>query len=118
MESAIREVVIESYVKGIHQNRDEAAIRQGFHPDFVMSLYRDGELVQVTLSEWIGRLPLGERNSHEIRHDFEKIHITGNAAQVRLALFRDGQQVYTDYLGLYRFRDGWKIVNKLFHSHR
>jgi hypothetical protein len=32
-------------------------------------------------------------------------------------LTRDGQLVFTDYLLLYRFGDGWKIVGKVFHCH-
>ena len=117
-EAAIEKVIAESYVQGIHINRDAEAIKQGFHPDFVMSVYDDGQLVQVTLPQWLGRMSLGEKNAHEIDHKFEKIDITGNAAQVRLALFSDGVQIYTDYFGLYKFPDGWKIVNKIFRSHR
>jgi hypothetical protein len=117
-EAAIEKVIVESYVQGIHINRDAEAIERGFHPDFVMSVYDDGQLVQVTLPQWLSRMSLGEKNTHEIGYEFEKIDVTGNAAQVRLAVFRDGEQVYTDYFGLYEFPDGWKIVNKIFKSHR
>ena len=39
------------------------------------------------------------------------------AAVVRLELYRDGKHTFTDYLSLYRFADGWKIVSKIFHVH-
>ena len=43
--------------------------------------------------------------------------VTGNAATVRLELYRDGKHAFTDYLSLYRFPDGWKIVSKTFQAH-
>ncbi|MCP5105819.1 MAG: nuclear transport factor 2 family protein, partial [bacterium] len=30
--------------------------------------------------------------------------------------FKDEKYVYTDYMSLYKFKDGWKIVNKTYHS--
>lgn len=38
-------------------------------------------------------------------------------AVARVELHVDGEHAYTDYLGLYRTWDGWKIVNKHFQSH-
>ena len=40
--------------------------------------------------------------------------VTGKAAVARVELFRDGKHVFTDYLSLYQFADGWKIVAKIF----
>ncbi len=45
------------------------------------------------------------------------IDITGTAAVVRLELFRDGVHVFTDYLSLYKFSEGWKIVSKIFYRY-
>ena len=40
-----------------------------------------------------------------------------NTASVRVEVFRDGKHTFTDYLLLYKFADGWKIVSKAFYSH-
>ena len=32
-------------------------------------------------------------------------------------VFRDGKHVFSDYLSLYKFEDGWKIIGKIFYRH-
>ena len=78
-------------------------------------------MTPLTLEEWIARLEKGNRERKgprpEIRHEFTHVDVTGDAAVVRLELYRDGKHTFTDYLSLYRFADGWKIVSKTFHLH-
>ena len=45
------------------------------------------------------------------------IDITGTAAIVKIELFKGGKQIYTDYLSLYKFEEGWRIVNKIYFKH-
>jgi hypothetical protein len=40
----------------------------------------------------------------------------GTAGLARVELFEDGRHRCTDYLGLYKTDDGWRIVSKLFHG--
>ena len=119
--AAVEAVVKTAYVDGVHAKGDPALMRQGFHPDFRMLTLRDGTMTPVTLEEWIARLEKGNRERTgprpSIRHEFTAVDVTGNAATVRLELHRDGKHTFTDYLSLYRFPDGWKIVSKTFHSH-
>lgn len=118
-EAAVKKVIREAYVEGLWINRDEAAVRAGFHEDFVISIRRDGKLVQTTLDEWLGRMSLqGERNEKTIEHRFPDVDIVADMASVEIELLVDGNLVYTDRLGLYKFESGWKIVNKIYHSHR
>ena len=119
--AAVEAVVKSAYVDGVHAKGDPALMRQGFHPDFRMLALRDGKLTPVTLEEWIARLEKGNRERTgprpEIRHELTHVDVTGDAAVVRLELHRDGKHTFTDYLSLYRFPDGWKIVSKTFQSH-
>jgi hypothetical protein len=118
---AIEAVVRTAYVDGVHAKPSGATMRQGFHPDFRMFTLRDGVLGTVTLDDWAGRIDKGaaERKgpAPEIKADFTRIDVTGNAAVVQLQLHRNGKHTFTDFLSLYRFPDGWKIVGKTFHSH-
>lgn len=117
-EIAIKELLVESYVEGIHINRKTDAVRIGFHPDFLMHVYNDGQLIQAPLEMWLERLNLdGIKNTKTIKHSFDSIDITGNSAVVKMQIYEDSQHLYTDYFGLYRFEEGWKIVNKIFYSH-
>ena len=118
---AVKAVVKSAYVDGVHAKGDPALMRAGFHPDFRMLALREGALTAVTLEEWAGRIEKGARERKapppEIRHEFTSVDVTGNAAVVRLELHRGGKHTFTDYLSLYRFADGWKIVGKTFHTH-
>lgn len=116
--AAVRELIRDAYVNGVFVSRDEAAVRRGFHPDFVLSVLDDGELIVVTLDEWLARLELDGRPSTDTaRHVFEYVDITGDVASVKMQLHVNGQHVYTDHLSLYRFPQGWRIVNKVFQDH-
>ena len=114
----IKELLVQSYVDGIYVNRDETAVRSGFHPGFVLHVLDDGQLIQAPLDMWLARLQLdGINSSTPYDHDFKSIDITGNSAVVKMEIFEDSKHIYTDYFGLYKFADGWKIVNKIFYGH-
>ncbi len=115
---AVREVIEHAYVMGIFSNRDPAAVRAGFHPSFVMSVLDGDSTIVAPLEVWLGRLQLnGEPSSDSVKHVFERVDVTANTAVAKLQLWINGHHTYTDYLGLYRFTDGWKIVTKVFASH-
>jgi Putative lumazine-binding len=118
---AVEAVVRSAYVEGVHARPSGAAMRQGFHPDFRMFTLRDGALATVTLDEWAGRIDkaAAERKTPapEIKAEFTRIDVTGNAAVAQVQIRRDGKHIFTDFLSLYRFPDGWKIVGKIFHAH-
>jgi hypothetical protein len=122
--AAVVEVVTAAYVDGIHNFRDPAAIRRGFHPDFEMLILKDGKLEKLPIARWIENIEA--RNAKEpppadgVRTTsaaFPVVEVTGTAAMCKVELTRDGKLVFTDYLALYRFDDGWKIVGKSFYRH-
>ena len=45
------------------------------------------------------------------------VDITGTTALVKLELHREGKLIFTDYLALYKFSEGWRIVSKTFYKH-
>ena len=117
-EVAVREMLVETYVEGLHVKRDLEAVRRGFHSDFIMHVYQDGQVIQAPLEMWLERLNLdGTRNPKPIDHRFDLVDITGNSAVVKMQIYEDSQHIYTDYFGLYKFETGWRIVNKIFYGH-
>ncbi len=118
----VKAVVQSAYVEGVHAKGDAALMRQGFHPDFRMLVLRDGKMSAVTLEEWIGRLEARNKENPNaakpaIKSEYPLVDVTGNAAVVRVELSRDGKHTFTDYLSLYKFPEGWKIVGKIFQAH-
>ena len=116
---AVKAVVKSAYVDGVHAKGDPALMRAGFHPSFRMLVLRDGALSAVTLDEWAARIGKADASAPrpEIRHEFTSVDVAGDAAVERLELHRGGTHAFTDYLSLYRFPDGWKIVSKTFQAH-
>jgi len=117
-EAAVRQVLVDAYVSGVHVDRDPEAVRHGFHPDFVMLVYDDGELVDVSLRAWLDHMGLDDvPNPDTIRHSFRSVDVTGSAASAIMEIYENGTHIYTDYFSLYRFPAGWRIVGKIFHDH-
>jgi len=118
--AAIESVIKAAYVEGVHVKGDPALMRKGFHPDFKMFVLREGALTTLTLDEWAGRIEKGARErtgpAPQIRAEFPIVDVTSNTAVARVEIHRDGKHIFTDYLSLYRFADGWKIVGKIFQT--
>lgn len=119
---AVMTVVEEAYVKGVHAEPSGEAMRKGFHADFIMFV-QDGEKInKVTRDEWIARIEAGKAKNNGapkpvVKHEFPVVEVTGSAAFVKVELHRDGKHVFTDFISLYKFADGWKIIGKTFYRH-
>jgi hypothetical protein len=125
--AAVTQVVTDAYVDGVHNFRDPAAMRRGFHPDFEMLSLRDGKLARLTLDKWIEGMEARNLKEpppkaapdapRETTAKFVAVEIAGTAATCKVEIWRGGKQLFTDFLALYRFADGWKIVSKTFYRH-
>jgi hypothetical protein len=118
---AVIQVITDAYINGVHAKPDAAAMRRGFHPDFRMLVLTDGKMSAVTLDEWASRVEKSAANASAarpaIKSEFPHVDVQGSSASVRVEVFRDGKHTFTDFLLLYKFADGWKIVSKTFYTH-
>ena len=121
--AAIIAVVDSAYVHGVHIDADPELMRAGMHESFVMFAQSDNGVTQTTREAWIERLTAARARAAadapkpRIKADITVLDRAGNTAVARVALFRDEKQVFTDYISLYRFADGWKLVGKVFTRH-
>lgn len=114
----IKEVIVNSYVRGIFVERDEKLVMAGFHPQFSMHVLDDNQIINAPLKMWLDRLGLdGQKNQDIIDYKFKFVDVTGNSAVAKMEIFENSKQLYTDYLSLYKFDSGWKIVSKIFSAH-
>jgi hypothetical protein len=119
----VKAVVNSAYVEGVHIQGNAGLMRAGFAPEFRMLVLKDGKLTIVTLDEWAGRIEAGAAKKDpnaakpEIKAEYALVDVTGNAAIARVEIYRNGKHTFTDYLSLYKFPDGWKIVGKIFQAH-
>lgn len=121
--AAIKEVVDRAYVQGVHVDGDGAKIRSGMHDSFIMFVRNGDQMTALTRDAWIQRIEAskaqrkeGEKRP-ETKAEIDVIDRTGDTAVARVKLYRDGKQIFTDYISLYRFDSGWKLVGKVFHRH-
>lgn len=122
-EDAVKKAIEECYIRGIHIDRDIPSIKKGFHPEFNMLIYKDDEIRKLPIDDWIKSIEESKKKNpgkpkHETTWKFPMVDVTGNAAVAKVEIYRDGKHIYTDYMSLYKFEDGWKIVSKIYFSHK
>lgn len=118
-------VVEASYIHGAFNEQNTDAMRKGFHPVFKIHGVRDGELSTYPIDEWTSNIDQRKaKDGYEQEtweHRFPMIDITGGAAVVKVELLKveggESVHVFTDYLSLLEFEDGWKITDKVYHRH-
>ena len=116
---AVRRVIEEAYIRGIHETQDEATVRRGFHPDFAMLVLQGDEMIKVGLDEWFERIQVLKAENPDLWRaeticEFLLIDVAADAAAVKLDVYKGETFFSTDYMLLYRFAEGWKIVSKVF----
>ncbi len=119
----VTKVVEQAYINGAFNALDTDAMAKGFHQEFAI-FSADGEsLGRYPINTWIEGIEKRKAKSdfdpadNVWEHKLPQVDVTGGAASVKVELFKDGKQVYTDYLSLLKFDSGWKIVAKVYHKH-
>jgi hypothetical protein len=124
-EQEVVEVVEAAYIHGAFNEQNTEAMRAGFHPIFEIHGQRNGELSTYPIDEWVKGIEKAKAapdyEPQVWEHEFPIIDVTGDAAVVKVELYRveNGERahVFTDYLSLLRLDDGWKITDKVYHRH-
>ena len=122
-EAVIRETIVDAYVKGIHIDRDILAIKKGFHPSFTMFIKSGADVKTLSIDKWCESIENSKKKDpdgpgYKVTHDIPMVDVTGDAAVAKVLIYRDDKLIYSDYMSLYRFEDGWKIVGKIYYSHK
>lgn len=121
-EAAVQQVVSTAYVGGIHNGGSIEDIRKGFHPSFQMLRLMENQVKPLGIEEWITNIEASRKQNPaaspvKTEGKFINITVAGTAANVTLELYRGDKKIFTDYLLLYKFSEGWRIVGKTFYRH-
>ncbi|MCP4540038.1 MAG: nuclear transport factor 2 family protein, partial [Chloroflexi bacterium] len=111
----IKQVIEKAYIEGIHETQDAETVKGGFHQDFAMLVLGDNAINKVNVDEWLDRLETMKADNPELWsaetiHNFELVDVTGYAAVAKLDVYKGTTYFSTDYMLLYKFEQGWKIV--------
>jgi len=122
-EAAVKETIVNAYVKGIHIDRDIPAIRKGFHPSFTMFIKKGEDVSTLSIDDWVKSIEKSKDKNpdlppYKVTSDIPMVSVSGDAAVAKVMIYRDEKLIYSDYMSLYRFEDGWKIVGKIYYSHK
>ncbi|MGM0612885.1 MAG: nuclear transport factor 2 family protein [Bacteroidota bacterium] len=122
---AIKEVIQTAYIDGIHNLGDVKDIEAGFHPGFnLLGVDEKNMLTKYPIYSWLESVkkrkeknPEGKPEEEKITCKYNFIDVTGQAAMAKIELYRKDKKLFTDYLQLYKFEEGWRIVSKTYHRH-
>lgn len=118
----VKQVVTSAYIEGIQNNGPIEDIKNGFHSSFNMLRLMDNEIKPLPIDEWLAAIEKRRQENpalpaNRTEGKFLAVEVVGNAATVKLELHRGGKLIFTDFLSLYKFNEGWKIVSKTFYRH-
>jgi hypothetical protein len=120
----IIKVIQTAYVDGLQNKGEVKDIENGFHPGFNLLGVNNNMLTKFPIYSWIESFenrkekdPEPPKEEEKITCDYLLIDITGNAAMAKIQLNRNNELLFTDYLQLYKFDEGWRIVSKIYFRH-
>jgi hypothetical protein len=120
---AIQKVIIDGYIEGVFLKGDTTLIKANWHDacDIVYFEPKSKTLMKGSaVKHFAGHFKKKPGPFNEnITYVFKDIQITGYAAVATVDIYNKdkSKQIYTDYLCLYKFEDGWKIVTKIFYAY-
>jgi hypothetical protein len=123
-QEAVKKVIQSAYVDGLINNADQKAIAEGFHEGFrLIGIGKGNSMWNYPIYNWAEDARLGKLEGKYPKKGDEKVtvkylfvDVEGTAASVKLEFYVGKEKKYIDYLSLYKFEDGWKIVSKTFYS--
>ncbi|RKN80172.1 nuclear transport factor 2 family protein [Ulvibacterium marinum] len=115
--SLIETIITECYLEPLYLNGNLDKIKEGFHKEFTMYVLYKGEFYATSRAKWIENIKATRsRNLPQKNYSwqFKIIDHEGQTAVVKLCINEEGNLKYIDYLTLYKFQDGWKVITKQF----
>jgi hypothetical protein len=117
VKAEIIKAVENAYINGVFIKGDAAAMKKGWHADSTMYINADGQLRKWAIKNWIKSIEQKGAADPTIKYEFPFVKYTENTAVVKVHIHQKGKHKYSDYLTLYKFKDGWKIIAKTYNDH-
>lgn len=121
---AVEKVINSAYFNGAFNDLDTKGMKKGFHPDFAIFSAKGSELGKYPIDTWINGIekkksdPAFDPKKAVFDCKIVKLDVTGGCASAKVEIRKQDHLIFTDYLSLLKFEDGWKIVAKVYHRHK
>ena len=122
-EQAVKQLVKKAYLHGAFNELNPEAMAKGFHEDFSIYSPKGESINKYPIANWVESVskrkadPNFDSEKNTWTYNFALLDVTGQAAMVKVELFKEGNHIYSDYLSLLKFDSGWRIVAKVYHKH-
>lgn len=119
----IKKVVLDGYIHGAFNELNPEAMSKTFHEDFAIFSTKGKALDRYEIEDWVAGTKRRKGSAdfdpskNKWDHQFDVVDVTGGSAMVKVELSKEGKLIYTDYLSLLKFEQGWRIVAKVYHKH-
>lgn len=115
---AIKKVIVESYVEGLFLKGDAEMIKKGWHNECDIVYLNKGKLGKLPAKYWADRMTKNPAPlDPNVTYKFTDVKVTGTAGIAIVEIYTSGQHLYTDYMCMYKFSDGWKICTKIYEAY-
>lgn len=123
-EEAIKIVIQSAYVDGLQNEGDIEKIDAGIHSGFnLLGIGEDGKMWNLPIEDWkkktLERKEKGEypkTGDKKVSVKFLMVDVTGSAGVAKIEFYVGKELKYVDYISLYKFPEGWKMVNKIYYK--
>ncbi len=121
---AIKKTIQTAYVDGLQNEGDMDKIDSGIHTGFILlGIGKDGTMWKYPIEDWkastkkkLEKGDLPRTGDDKVSIKFLDIDVTGNAAVAKIEFYVGKEKRYVDYISLYKFDNGWMMVNKIYYE--
>ena len=111
---AIKNMMEESYLKGVYINKDADAFVKGFASEFKMMWDHDGHLHTYSQGKWAESIRANKAKDpkpSKIKYTCKvpMIDITVGVGVAKVEIYQEGKKIYTDYMSLVKVGKNWKV---------
>ncbi|WP_299484813.1 nuclear transport factor 2 family protein [uncultured Allomuricauda sp.] len=113
----LQKLIVECDIEPLYLEGNLDKIKEGSHEEFRMNVLYKGTFYTRTRSEWLEDTKSVRKRNLPLKSttwEFAQIDYEGHTAVVKLILYEEEELKYVDYLTLYKFETGWRVITKQF----
>ena len=115
---AIKKTIVDGYVDGIFLKGDAELIKKSWHNECDIVVMDNDQLFKNQAKNWVERMKRNPKPlDPKVTYSFTDVKVTGTAGIAIVEIYTGGKHLYTDFMSMYKFSDGWKICTKIFYTH-
>jgi len=109
--------VVQKAIDANYNNGNIELMKKYYHSRFNLLIVHNNELHYISLKKMIKGVSKKKAKEEyppkeKISIEFLSVEVAGNAATVKFDYFKGKRRTCIDFISLYKFKEGWKIVSQ------